>query len=66
MHPKKQAIKELKAAGFVQIRSSGHDIWQDPITKELIPISHGSGFDEDDLRMIQREIKSIKKKQGRQ
>lgn len=67
MHPKKKAVNELKDAGFRLIRSGDHDIWQDPVTKDLIPIRHGSDFDDDDLRMIRKELKAVlKKREGRQ
>ena len=62
MSPHKQAERELKAAGFFKCRKgNNHDIWKDPETGQLIPLRRGSDFNDNDLKIILREIKTIKR-----
>ena len=57
MNPRKKAVRELKAEGFVLKRSGGnHDIYYNETTKCTIPLKRGH-FDEDDFRYIVKEIK---------
>lgn len=65
MSPRKQAERELKAAGLIKYRThGGHDIWKDTATGQIIPLKRGSGFNDNDLKYIRKEIESIKR--GRQ
>ena len=60
MNPRKSAERELNDAGFRFLRRGGdHDIWIDPTTRELIPLSRSSHFDESDLKMVRSEIRTI-------
>ena len=61
MNPRKLAEQALKENGFRIHRNSGgnHDLYIDPITKEVIPLSRSSHFNEEDLKMIKREIRKI-------
>ncbi len=64
MSPRKQAEKELKAAGLIKYRThGGHDIWKHIETGQIIPLKRGSAFNDNDLRYIRREIEAIR--QGR-
>lgn len=61
MSPRKQAEKELKEAGFEMRKRKGHDhdIFLDPITQEFITLRRSSHFDENELKRIRSEIRSI-------
>lgn len=63
MNPRKQAEAALKENGLVFFRKgANHDLYLDPITKEMIPLSRSSHFDDNDLKGTKREIELIKKK----
>ena len=65
MSPRKQAEKELRAAGFVLYRTrGGHDVWKDLESGAIIPLKRGSGFNDNDLKYIRKELEAIVK--GRQ
>ncbi|MBR4528772.1 MAG: hypothetical protein IKO80_00690 [Lachnospiraceae bacterium] len=57
MHPRKTAIKELQANGYIFKRyGRNHDIYYNPDKRYSIPLKRGS-FDEEDLRYIRKEIR---------
>ena len=63
MNPRKQAEAALKEIGMTLFRKgANHDLYLDPITKEMIPLSRSSHFDDNDLKGTKREIALIIKK----
>lgn len=62
MSPRKQAEQELLEAGFERTRGTNHDLFYDPITKEKIPLRRTSHFDEQELKRIRSELRSILRK----
>lgn len=63
MHPRKQAILDLKASGYILHREgANHEIYKNTSTGEIIPLKRHD-FNENDLRYIRKEIKQ--KEQGR-
>ena len=63
MNPRKETLKKLKAAGYIQKRAgANHDIYFNPETKITIPVKRHD-FDEDDMRYILKEagIKEVRK-----
>ena len=63
MHPRKQAILELKENGYhLHRQGANHEVYKNDTTGEIIPLKR-SGFDESCLRYIRKEIKD--KKEGR-
>lgn len=65
MNPKKIALQELKAAGFILDRQgSNHTVYYSESLKGRITISRSSHFDDDDLRMIRNEIKRLRARVG--
>lgn len=62
MHPRKQAILELKDAKFFFYREgANHEIYKNDETGEIIPLKRHD-FDESDLRYIRKEIKQRKER----
>lgn len=60
MDPRKQAIKELEAAGYVYKPSNGgHDKYTNPVTHEAIMLKRHK-FSESTLRYIRQEIRRKK------
>ena len=65
MNPKKIALKELKAAGFILDREgANHAVYYSESLGGRITISRSSHFDDDDLQMIRKEIKKLKERKG--
>ncbi len=63
MNPRKLAEAALKENGFILFRKgANHDLYLDPITKEMIPLSRSSHFNDNDLKGTKREIEAIKQK----
>lgn len=57
MHPRKQAILELKEAKFIFYREgANHEIYKNLTTGEMILLKRHD-FDESDLHYIRKEIK---------
>lgn len=57
MHPRKQAILDLKASGYIFYREgANHEIYKNHSTGEIIPLKRHD-FNENDLRYIRKEIK---------
>jgi predicted RNA binding protein YcfA (HicA-like mRNA interferase family) len=64
MHPRKIAQQSLEADGYLFKRSGGnHDIYYNAELGCLIPLKRHD-FDEDDLRYIQKEIRSNRRSKG--
>ena len=62
MTPLKQAVKDLKAAGYFLKRSSGgHDIYYNPKLNTTIPLKRHA-FNETHLRYIRKEIEQCSKR----
>ena len=60
LNPRKVAEQELLEAGFLYLRKGGsHDLYYDPLTHQMIPLSRSSHFSTDDLKMIRSEIRSV-------
>lgn len=63
MNPRKQAEAALKEKGFVLFRKgANHDLYLDPLTKEMIPLSRSIHFNDNDLKGTKREIEAIEQK----
>lgn len=57
MHPRKQAILDLKESGFTFYREgANHEIYKNLNTGEIIPLKRHD-FNENDLRYIRKELK---------
>ena len=62
MNPRKRAEAALLEKGLRFLRAGGnHDLYEDPETHEIIPLSRSSHFDESDLKMILRELRNLEK-----
>lgn len=60
MHPRRQAINDLKEAGFTQkTEGKNHTLYYNEELNVKIPLKRHD-FDEDDLRDIRREINQAK------
>lgn len=66
MNPRKIAEQELKDAGMVKHSRTGgnHDLWIDPDTREMIPLSRSSHFSTDDLKRVRSELRSIQRRRS--
>lgn len=64
MNPRKTAIKELEAAGYLFERHGrNHDIYDNSALGCSIPLKRHD-FDEGDLRYIRKEIKLNERNRG--
>ena len=64
MKPRKQAVQELNANGYILKRNgANHDIYLNPKLGRIIPLKRHD-FDEDDLHYIQKEIRQNQREQG--
>ena len=58
MHPRKQAILELKENGYhLHRQGAKHEVYRNDTTGEIIPLKRHD-FDESCLRYIRKEIQS--------
>lgn len=65
MNPRERCIKELKRLNFKQIPGTKHDKFYNEELKYAVTVSRSSKFDEDDMRMILREVDREIKRQGK-
>lgn len=64
MHPRKQTVKDLEAAGYSFKRAgANHDIYYNPTTQSMIPLKRHD-FNDNDRKYILKEIKQNEKKRS--